>query len=46
VEVVTATETRPLAEGYTFRFLGTALACAHADHAATTAAEQPAAGNQ
>lgn len=37
-------ETRPLAEEYTFRFLGAALAYAHADHAADAAAEQPPAG--
>ena len=37
-------ETRPLAEEYTFRFLGAALAHAHADHAATAAAEEPSPG--
>jgi hypothetical protein len=37
-------ETRPLAEEYTFRFLGAALAYAHTDHAATAAPEQPPTG--
>jgi hypothetical protein len=37
-------ETRPLAEEYTFRFLGAALAYAHTDRAATAAAELPPAG--
>jgi hypothetical protein len=35
-------ETRPLAEEYTFRFLGAALAYAHADPAVDPAAEWPA----
>jgi ERCC4 domain-containing protein len=38
-------ETRPLAEEYTFRFLGAALAYAHADHTATATAEPPPAGS-
>jgi hypothetical protein len=39
-------ETRPLAEEYTFRFLGAALAYAHSDHAASAAAEQPPIGKR
>jgi hypothetical protein len=39
-------ETRPLAEDWTFRFLGAALAFAQADHAAIPAAEQPPVGKR